>query len=241
VLIRVQNGVKRLFQFRVPEFEAVFQQARRHHAVADQQDFGHLAEQQAQDRLGHREHGGVFQGLAQRAGELRSSRRQRPRSGPWVEREDFKFTTSNKQFNVLQHIMTILDTRGRAGVVLPDNVLFEAGRAGEGIRKRLLEGFNFHTLLRLPTGIWYSPGVKANLRQTPRLARGADPGAVGLRLPHQRPQDARRPAAPRRHPEFGQHVGCRSIQARAPLCAVRNMRHFGHDSVISPQGFGQVL
>ncbi|MCL4862084.1 MAG: type I restriction-modification system subunit M [Caldilineaceae bacterium] len=79
------------------------------------------------------------------------------------EREDFKFTTSNKQFNFLQHIMTILDTHGRAGVVLPDNVLFEAGRAGEGIRKRLLEQFNFHTLLRLPTGIWYSPGVKANV------------------------------------------------------------------------------
>lgn len=79
------------------------------------------------------------------------------------EREDFKFTTSNKQFNFLQHIMTIMNTDGRAGVVLPDNVLFEAGRAGEGIRKRLLEGFNFHTLLRLPTGIWYSPGVKANV------------------------------------------------------------------------------
>jgi type I restriction enzyme M protein len=79
------------------------------------------------------------------------------------EREDFKFTTSNKQFNFLQHIMTILETDGRAGVVLPDNVLFEAGRAGEGIRKRLLEQFNFHTLLRLPTGIWYSPGVKANV------------------------------------------------------------------------------
>lgn len=79
------------------------------------------------------------------------------------EREDFKFTTSNKQFNFLQHIMTVMEVNGRAGVVLPDNVLFEAGRAGEGIRKRLLEGFNFHTLLRLPTGIWYSPGVKANV------------------------------------------------------------------------------
>lgn len=79
------------------------------------------------------------------------------------EREDFKFTTSNKQFNFLQHIMTIMEVNGRAGVVLPDNVLFEAGRAGEGIRKRLLEGFSFHTLLRLPTGIWYSPGVKANV------------------------------------------------------------------------------
>jgi type I restriction enzyme M protein len=79
------------------------------------------------------------------------------------ERDDFKFTTSNKQFNFLQHIMTILTTDGRAGVVLPDNVLFEAGKAGEGIRKRLLEQFDFHTLLRLPTGIWYSPGVKANV------------------------------------------------------------------------------
>lgn len=79
------------------------------------------------------------------------------------EREDFKFTTSNKQFNFLQHIMTILETHGRTGVVLPDNVLFEAGKAGEGIRKRLLEQFTFHTLLRLPTGIWYSPGVKANV------------------------------------------------------------------------------
>ena len=79
------------------------------------------------------------------------------------ERDDFKFTTSNKQINFLQHIMTVLDTHGRAGVVLPDNVLFEAGRAGEGIRRRLLDQFNFHTLLRLPTGIWYSPGVKANV------------------------------------------------------------------------------
>lgn len=79
------------------------------------------------------------------------------------EREDFKFTTSNKQFNFLQHIMTVLKVGGHAAVVMPDNVLFEAGRAGEGIRKRLLENFNFHTLLRLPTGIWYSPGVMANV------------------------------------------------------------------------------
>ena len=79
------------------------------------------------------------------------------------EREDFRFTTSNKQLNFLQHIMTILKINGRAGVVMPDNILFEAGRAGEGIRKRLLENFNFHTLLRLPTGIWYSQGVKANV------------------------------------------------------------------------------
>lgn len=79
------------------------------------------------------------------------------------EREDFKFTTSNKQLNFLQHIMTVMETDGRAGVVLPDNVLFEAGSAGEGIRRRLLEQFDFHTLLRLPTGIFYANGVKANI------------------------------------------------------------------------------
>ena len=79
------------------------------------------------------------------------------------ERGDFKFTTSNKQLNFLQHIMTVMQGNGRAGVVLPDNVLFEAGSAGEGIRKRLLEQFDFHTLLRLPTGIFYKPGVKANV------------------------------------------------------------------------------
>jgi type I restriction enzyme M protein len=114
------------------------------------------------------------------------------------EREDFKFTTSNKQFNFLQHIMTVLDTHGRAGVVLPDNVLFEAGRAGEGIRRRLLEGFNFHTLLRLPTGIWYSPGVKANVLffdKRPAACEAQTKRAVGLRLPHQRAQDAEDQAA----------------------------------------------
>jgi type I restriction enzyme M protein len=79
------------------------------------------------------------------------------------ERGDFKYTTSNKQLNFLQHIMTIMAAEGRAGVVLPDNVLFEAGGAGEGIRKRLLEQFDFHTMMRLPTGIFYKPGVKANV------------------------------------------------------------------------------
>ena len=77
-------------------------------------------------------------------------------------REDFTVTTSNKQLNFLQHIMTILKPGGTAAVVLPDNVLFEGG-AGEAIRRRLLKDFNFHTLLRLPTGIFYKQGVKANV------------------------------------------------------------------------------
>ena len=79
-----------------------------------------------------------------------------------VERQDFVVTTSNKQLNFLQHIMTILDINGRAAVVLPDNVLFEGG-AGETLRRRLLTDFDLHTLLRLPTGLFYAQGVKANV------------------------------------------------------------------------------
>lgn len=78
------------------------------------------------------------------------------------ERDDFIASTSNNQLNFLQHIMTILKPDGRAAVVLPDNVLFEAG-AGEKIRRRLIERFELHTMLRLPTGIFYSQGVKANV------------------------------------------------------------------------------
>jgi type I restriction enzyme M protein len=79
-----------------------------------------------------------------------------------IERQDFVATTSNKQLNFVQHIMTILDTNGRAAVVLPDNVLFEGG-AGETIRRKLLTDFDLHTMLRLPTGIFYAQGVKANV------------------------------------------------------------------------------
>ena len=77
-------------------------------------------------------------------------------------RSDLYATTSNNQLNFLQHIMLMLKTGGRAAVVLPDNVLFEAG-AGEVIRKKLLTDFNLHTILRLPTGIFYAQGVKANV------------------------------------------------------------------------------
>jgi type I restriction enzyme M protein len=86
-------------------------------------------------------------------------------------REDFSIITSNKQLNFMQHIMTILKPGGTGAVVLPDNVLFEGG-AGETIRKRLLKDFNFHTLLRLPTGIFYKPGVKANVLFFEKVAGG---------------------------------------------------------------------
>lgn len=78
------------------------------------------------------------------------------------ERDDFWTTTSNKQLNFLQHITTLLKINGKAAVVVPDNVLFEGG-SGETIRRRLLNDFNLHTILRLPTGIFYAQGVKANV------------------------------------------------------------------------------
>lgn len=77
-------------------------------------------------------------------------------------RQDFWATTSNKQLNFVQHIHTILKTTGQAAVVVPDNVLFEGG-AGETVRKKLLETTDLHTILRLPTGIFYAQGVKANV------------------------------------------------------------------------------
>jgi type I restriction enzyme M protein len=79
-----------------------------------------------------------------------------------IERQDFVVTTANKQLNFVQHIATILDINGRAAVVLPDNVLFEGG-AGETLRRRMLRDFDVHTMLRLPTGIFYAQGVKANV------------------------------------------------------------------------------
>ncbi|MBI1851997.1 MAG: SAM-dependent DNA methyltransferase [Planctomycetes bacterium] len=79
-----------------------------------------------------------------------------------INRDDFWATTSNKQLNFVQHIFTILKQHGRAAVVVPDNVLFEGG-AGETVRRELLKQADVHTLLRLPTGIFYAQGVKANV------------------------------------------------------------------------------
>jgi type I restriction enzyme M protein len=79
-----------------------------------------------------------------------------------VVRDDFWTKTSNKQLNFVQHVKTLLQIGGRAAVVVPDNVLFEGG-AGETVRRKLLEECDVHTLLRLPTGVFYAQGVKANV------------------------------------------------------------------------------
>ncbi len=79
-----------------------------------------------------------------------------------IVRDDFWASTSNKQLNFVQHVKTLLEVNGRAAVVVPDNVLFEGG-AGEVVRRKLLHECDVHTLLRLPTGIFYAQGVKANV------------------------------------------------------------------------------
>lgn len=85
----------------------------------------------------------------------------RPAGSVDIQRDDFITETKNNQLNFLQHIMMSLRNGGRAAVVLPDNVLFEG--SGETIRRKLLTDFNLHTILRLPTGIFYAQGVKANV------------------------------------------------------------------------------
>ncbi|MDE2229381.1 MAG: SAM-dependent DNA methyltransferase [Alphaproteobacteria bacterium] len=95
------------------------------------------------------------------------------------QRPDFQVTTSNKQLNFVQHVMTILEEDGTAAVVVPDNVLFEGG-AGERVRRRLLDAFDCHTLLRLPTGIFYKQGVKANVVFFDKRPAAETPWTKGL-------------------------------------------------------------
>ncbi len=84
------------------------------------------------------------------------------KGGENITRDDFPVKTKNKQLNFLQHIYRSLKVGGRAGVVLPDNVLF-ADNDGQRIRENLMRECNLHTILRLPTGIFYAQGVKTNV------------------------------------------------------------------------------
>ncbi len=95
------------------------------------------------------------------------------------ERDDFWATTSNKQLNFLQHVKTLLNIGGTAAVVVPDNVLFEGG-AGETVRRKFLNQFDVHTMLRLPTGIFYAQGVKANVLFFDAKPAQADPWTEDL-------------------------------------------------------------
>ncbi len=96
-----------------------------------------------------------------------------------VERQDFWATTSNKQLNFVQHVKTLLKMGGTAAVVVPDNVLFEGG-AGETVRRKLLHECNVHTLLRLPTGMFYAQGVKCNVLFLERKPASEQPWTKNL-------------------------------------------------------------
>ena len=149
------------------------------------------------------------------------------------ERADFKFTTSNKQLNFLQHIMTVMNTPGRAGVVLPDNVLFEAGNAGEGIRRRLLQQFDFHTLLRLPTGIFYRPGVKANVLFFDKKPARRDPWTRSLWIYDLRTnQNFTLKKNPLQRGDLDDFVACYSAANRAARLESERFRRFDHADLI---------
>ena len=98
-----------------------------------------------------------------------------------VERDDFWTTTSNKQLNFVQHVKTLLKVNGRAAVVVPDNVLFEGG-AGETVRRKLMHECDVHTLLRLPTGLFYAQGVKANVLFFDKKPASETPWTKKLRI-----------------------------------------------------------
>jgi type I restriction enzyme M protein len=101
------------------------------------------------------------------------------RESQTVVRDDFWTSTSNKQLNFVQHVKTLLKINGRAAVVVPDNVLFEGG-AGETVRRKLLHECDVHTLLRLPTGVFYAQGVKANVLFFDRKPASATPWTQAL-------------------------------------------------------------
>jgi type I restriction enzyme M protein len=149
------------------------------------------------------------------------------------ERPDFWATTSNKQLNFLQHVYSMLEEQGRAAIVVPDNVLFEAG-AGEKIRRSLLHHANVHTLLRLPTGIWYSPGVKANVLFFERAPLSASPATEQLWVYDLR---SNRNFSLRHNPirsdDLKDFVNCYQSDDPASRQETANFRSFKHSDIVA--------
>jgi len=148
------------------------------------------------------------------------------------ERQEFIVTTSNKQLNFLQHIMWILAEDGNAAVVMPDNVLFEAG-AGERIRKKLLDGYDFHTLLRLPTGIFYKQGVKANVLFFDRRHAAETPWTRELWIYDFRTnQNFTLKERPLRREHLDDFVACARLAERRVRKENERFRRFSYDELI---------
>lgn len=148
------------------------------------------------------------------------------------ERDDFWATTSNKQLNFVQHIKTILDMNGKAAVVVPDNVLFE-GDAGETIRKKLLSDYDVHTLLRLPTGIFYKPGVRANVIFFDRKPAQEDPWTKEIWVYDLRTnKHFTRVENPLKYEDLEDFINCFNAENRHQREETERFKPFNYDEII---------
>jgi type I restriction enzyme M protein len=148
------------------------------------------------------------------------------------EREDFWATTSNKQLNFLQHVKTLLAINGKAAIVVPDNVLFEGG-AGETVRRKLLAECDVHTLLRLPTGIFYAQGVKANVLFCDRKPASATPWTKKLWIYDLRTnQHFTLKQNPLRYEDLQDFIRCFNPENRHERQETERFRAFDYDDLI---------
>jgi type I restriction enzyme M protein len=150
-----------------------------------------------------------------------------------VVRDDFWASTSNKQLNFVQHVKTLLKPGGRAAVVVPDNVLFEGG-AGETVRRKLLHECDVHTLLRLPTGIWYAPGVKANVLFFDRKPASETPWTKELWIYDFRTnKHFTLKQKPLTRPDLDEFVGAYRPEARHERVETERFKRFTYDELLA--------
>ena len=148
------------------------------------------------------------------------------------QRDDFWATSSNKQLNFLQHVRTLLKIHGKAAIVVPDNVLFEGG-AGETIRRKLLEATDVHTLLRLPTGIFYAQGVKANVLFFDNKPGSPDPWTKTLWIYDFRTnQHFTRKTNPLRYEHLQDFITCFNPENRHQRQETERFRAFSYEELI---------
>jgi type I restriction enzyme M protein len=149
-----------------------------------------------------------------------------------VYREDFWASSSNKQLNFLQHVRSLLKQHGRAAIVVPDNVLFEGG-AGETVRRKLLQECDVHTLLRLPTGIFYAQGVKANVLFFDRKPASASPWTTKLWIYDLRTnQHFTLKTCPLTRAHLDEFVGCYQADNRQRRQESERLRAFSYEDLL---------
>jgi len=147
-------------------------------------------------------------------------------------RGDFWATTSNKQLNFLQHVKSLLKIHGRAGIVVPDNVLFEGG-AGETVRRKLLHECDVHTLSRLPTGVFYAQGVKANVLFFDRKAASETPWTKTLWIyDSRRNQHFTLKTNPLKRSDLDDFVACYHPENRFERKETERFKPFEYDQLI---------